>query len=320
MNWPTNLPDSEIKFLANSIVISPGRASNSVLEKVGGLGARQMWTVKEQGHLDHKLWAVRVQPLPPSTVIKAADEPPLIVLAHRKALKPTDASKINNWTPVPPDKQINFETVVGERIQLKVGPEAAREDDYDNPWGMTRNMNFNGNGRRRGGGFDIEDDGYAPRNQGQAQGNGYQKPPPYRGGNQNRGRGGGGGGNSGGGGDRGPSGGGGGGSHRNPPYPQRGGGRGGGNRDVSGGRGGGGQGAGGGGRNRGGRGGYKSLDDVGTNSPRYGGQGTGGYQNYTPNYDDGPTGTNSDYDRAFPPMGGAGAGRGNDSGGLPYGH
>lgn len=296
--------ESDFRFLADKILISHRLASASVLNKVGGIGHKQTWQVTGTACYESQIWAARVAPVPPTASYHTDTATPLVILALRKDARAVDAGRIQNWQTLPTEKQYIFQTVVGEKVQLRV--DRANDGEIDNESPPAQRAL-----KRRHAGVEesqAERDSCRPaasqsyrgsygnddnRRPGPGGGNGS-----YRGGNQNRGRGGG----------NGP---GGGNMHRHPSHTGGRGGRGGG------GGGGGGAGRGGGG-NRGGRGrgGYKSLDDVGTGAGRYGAQGNA-YQNaqqQQPNYDDGPSndgrgGGDAAYNANFPPLGG----------GLPYG-
>ena len=216
---------SNIKLFGTNIMIAPRAASQTALDKVGGLGAKQVWQVSATGCYQNSVWAARVVPVPPSAQFFTEAPLPIVVLACRRGAKTADANLIKDWTPVPSERQYVFATTVGEKAQLRVRPENAPDDEPEFA-GMNRRGGPNGVGNRRRG----QDDGDDRRDDHRRASGGY------RGGNANRGRGGG---------DR----------HRNDPYPR--GGRGGGNR-----RGGGGGGGGGGPRRDRNRGAYKSLDDV----------------------------------------------------------
>ena len=297
---PLSLPDSELKFLANSILITPRPAQQSVLDKVGGLGAKQIWKVTGIAAYESKIWAARVAPIPPSATYYTENPSPIIVLACRKGARPMDAARIQNWQPVPEDKQFAFETTVGEKVQLRIEKENSSDNEHESPFASGKHF-FN-QGKRKHLHDDFDDrapPGHRPGYNDENRRNNHQNGNSYnRGSSQNRGRGGGGGG------------GGIGNGHNSSGRSQ-----------AHVGRGGRGGGRGGGGGNRGrGRGGYKSLDDVAINS-KYG-QGSG-YQSQQPNYDDGP-GTDS-YTNSFLQAGGGGGNRGNGDGpwggdgGLPYG-
>lgn len=230
--------EHDLRLLANNILITPRPAPRSILDKVGGMGARLRWKVTGTASLENRIWAARVAPVN-GEKIYTENSTPMVVLATRRATKPMEAGRIANWQPVSGEQAIEFETVVGEKVLLRIEEEVSGEDEYEASFPNGKNARkhpreddgrefvrpapssgrgiWNGNGNARGGG----------RGGGGGQ---YSSP---RGGFQQRG-----------GGDRGRGGGRGG----------RGGGRG---RGGNEGRGGGG----GGGRGRGGRGGYRSLDD-----------------------------------------------------------
>ena len=305
VSLPTTNLDSEMKILANNIMITPRPAAPSVLEKVGGLGAKQIWQVTGTGSYQNSVWAARVAPIPSSANYYTENPTPIIVLAHRKNGKPIDGVRIQNWQPVPTEKQLVFETTVGEKIQLRIEREHAGENEYDSLFANgsksqnnnninTNNHTINPNKRRYPG-----DDNDDRRNDENRRPNGN-----YRGGNQHRGRG-----------DRG---GGRGGAHRNPPYPDRS------RRDRDrdrdrdrrgvGTQGGGGGAGNGGSERRNRQRGYRSLDDVGGSARN------GGYGSNHPNYDDGPA-HGADYNSSFPPLGGSGrngGGHNNGGGGGMY--
>ena len=281
------MTETDVKFLANNILITFGPAQSTLLNKVGGIGYKQNWQVSGFASLDSKVWAARVSPIPPISVYHTENHVPFVLLAHHKSARPGDANRIQNWQSVSADKQYVFQTTVGEKVQLRVEPETDGESEYDS---LFDRRTFK---RRRSpppGEYDSLLDRrtlmrrHSPppgpqQNQRNGHGNDENRRTNggvgHRGGNQSRGRGGGGG-------------------------------RGGGNNNNRGGRGGGpGRGGGGNNRGRGGgqRGAYKSLDDVGSGGGRY------NAQRGEPNYDDyAPGGDN--YNAAFPALGG---------GGLPYG-
>lgn len=307
--------DIGVALLGNHLLISAQTCSNFVLNKIGGIGSKQTWQVTGTGHFESRVWAARVAPVPPNSNIHTDHPVPLVILAHLKNYKPSEAYKIQNWQPVSQEKQYIFQTEVGERVQLGIGrigsegiedrvgqyshrnlkrgysslEDSPQERDsyHRNMQNIMqaptqhqrgRNQEFNESRRPNGGGNHVNN---------------------YKGGNQNRGRGGAGPGNQAGG------------QHRHQQHGGGGGGRGG----SRGGGGGGNRGGGGGGGNKGrARGGYKSLDDVG--SGRYGGGGGGGQgggfqnqQRQDPNYDDYvPQHGGDAYNVSFPALGAGGPG------------
>lgn len=302
VNLPSGMPESEVKFLANSILITPRPCEPSILEQVGGIGYKQTWQVTGMAVYESKIWAARVAPVPPNSAFHTDNPVPIVVLALLKGARPVDAGRIQNWQPVSADKQFVFQSVVGEKVQLRVEREVEGEGEYESLF-VHKNLK-----RRHDQDVAQSDRGihrFVPPGPYRSGYNNDENRRPsgnagYRGGrDQSRGRGG----NASGGGQ-----------HRYPPHNDKRGGRGGGN-------GGGGGRGGGGGNNRGrNRGGYKSLDDV-QNNGRSGGQ-SNGYQSFKPNYDDGPSGPGSQgYDTAFPASGDGGYTQpgGVGAGGLPYG-
>lgn len=128
---PPNMPDTELKFLANNVLITPRPCPNSILEKVGGMGNRLLWEVTGTATFENKIWAASVRPVPQSAKYYTENPVPIVVLAVRKGAKPIDAGKIQNWQPVPPDKAHIFETVVGEKVLLRIEEEDPKENEYE---------------------------------------------------------------------------------------------------------------------------------------------------------------------------------------------
>lgn len=246
---PPNMEENNVRFLANNVLITFGPAQPYVLNKVGGLGSKQTWQVTGFGTLDNKIWAARVAPVPPTSHQHTDSNVPFVLLAHHKNARPSEANRIQNWQSVSADKQYIFQTIVGEKAQLRVEPIVDGESEYDSllPRQTLKRRHSPPQQSSRGGyGNDENRRPNAPNS-----GN--------RNGNQNR-----------------PRGIGGGRGNTNNARGGRGGGSG---RGGSGG---------GGGRGRGGgqRGTYKSLDDVGTGGGRYNAQrGEPNYDDYAPNGD-----------------------------------
>jgi hypothetical protein len=118
---PPGLAESnDLKYMANSILITPRPASRSILEKIGGMGKKLKWRVTGTGNLDNKIWAARVAPIPATEPFHTENPLPIVVLAVRKGARLIDAGKIQNWHPIPADKAMTFETVIGEKVVLRV--------------------------------------------------------------------------------------------------------------------------------------------------------------------------------------------------------
>ncbi|KAF2685700.1 hypothetical protein K458DRAFT_403071 [Lentithecium fluviatile CBS 122367] len=228
-----NGPDGDIRYLANSILITPKPCPQSILDKVGGIGNRVAWRVTGIASFENKLWAAKVEPVHKSTKYYSENPTPTVVLAIRKGGRPADAARINNWQPVSDTDSYEFESVVGEKMVLRIEEEQANESRWESY--------FPNKSHQRRPREEDEDNGFS-RDSRQQHPRAYddrrQNGPPnnYRGGNRERGRGG----------------------NRNPSYGARGGRGGGGYRGDRG----------GGGRGRGRGGGpsqYRSLDDVDRN-------------------------------------------------------
>ncbi|KAL4739463.1 hypothetical protein BDV11DRAFT_187477 [Aspergillus similis] len=200
---PHGLSDSnDLKYMANSILITPRPASRSILDKVGGIGKRLSWVVTGTGVFENKVWAARLQPVPSTEKYHTENRVPFVVLAVRKGARPVDASKIHNWHPVPSDKAIGIESVVGEKVILRIEEDGQAEDQFmnrsskrriqqerdddilypgqSNPEGAQgrQNHNHRGNNRHahddghRRGGYRGRGRGAGPRGRGNARGGG----------------------------------------------------------------------------------------------------------------------------------------------------
>ena len=128
---PPTMPDTEMKFLANNVLITPRPCPASILEKVGGMGSTTTWQVTGTAVFENKIWAACVQPVPHNKKYYTENPVPIVVLALRKGAKPIDAGKIQNWQPVPPEKQYVFESMVGEKVLLRIEDEDPRENEYE---------------------------------------------------------------------------------------------------------------------------------------------------------------------------------------------
>ncbi|KAI9676906.1 MAG: hypothetical protein M1817_006745 [Caeruleum heppii] len=262
VSLPPNMPDTDIRYLGNNILITPRPCPRTLLDKVGGIGHRLSWQVTGTAIFENKIWAASVRPVPDTARYHTENKTPIVILALRKGARPIDASRIQNWQPVSKDKAIVFDAVVGEKVLLRIEEEHPGEGEWESLF-PSRHL------KRRhlgGGNADTDTDSpsyHTPRYADTPDNNSHRPPYAYaaRG---DRGRGGGSGGNY-----RGNRGGG----------SYRGHGRGG-DRDRGGGSGRG-RGRGGGGGGGGPPHGYRSLDDMPDRGPNRG-LGNGG----VPNYDD----------------------------------
>ncbi|KAJ6040569.1 hypothetical protein N7444_009474 [Penicillium canescens] len=121
---PPGLADSnDLKYMANSILITPRPAPRSILEKVGGMGKTIKWKVTGTGTFENKIWAARVAPVSATEPWYTDNPLPLVVLAVRKGARLVDAGRIQNWHPASADMAMTFDTVVGEKVVLKIETE-----------------------------------------------------------------------------------------------------------------------------------------------------------------------------------------------------
>ncbi|KAG4416174.1 hypothetical protein IFR04_010693 [Cadophora malorum] len=128
---PPSMPDTEMKFLANNVLITPRPCQASILEKVGGMGSKTTWEVTGTAVYENKIWAACVRPVPETKKYYTENPVPIVVLALRKGARPIDAGKIQNWQPVPPEKQYVFESIVGEKVLLRIEEEDQGENEYE---------------------------------------------------------------------------------------------------------------------------------------------------------------------------------------------
>ncbi len=136
---PYNCPEHEIKYLANNILITPRPAPQSILDKVGGIGARTRWRVVGLANHENRVWAARVQPTDAGVQTYSDNRTLCVVLATRRNAKPIEANDIRNWQPVAAHLAFEFETTVGEKVLLRIEEEKHFEDDYEASFPNTRN-------------------------------------------------------------------------------------------------------------------------------------------------------------------------------------
>ncbi|RDL32531.1 Uncharacterized protein BP5553_08987 [Venustampulla echinocandica] len=205
---PPTMPDNEMKFLANNVLITPRPCPDSILEKVGGMGSKTTWEVTGTAVFENKIWAASVRTVPESKKCYTENPEPIVVLALRKGARPIDAGKIQNWQPVPSEKQFVFESTVGEKVLLRIEEENLTENEYESLFpnkALKRKHDdegrssggFYGNGQGQGGGRggSYQKENYGGRGgRGNHRGNGPQRGGHRgnnRGGGRGRGRGGG---------------------------------------------------------------------------------------------------------------------------------
>lgn len=176
---PPDLPEADLKYHGNNIMICPRPCPPSILEKVGGMKAKMRWAVTGVANMDNSIWAACLRPVPDGARFHTDNPSPIVVLALRKGAKPVDAGKITDWQSVPPDKAFEFESVVGEKVLLRIEPEDPGEGPYESLF--PHNKSTASKRKHPGGGNDD-----SPSNRYGDRGGGYHG-PGQRGG---RGRGG----------------------------------------------------------------------------------------------------------------------------------
>ncbi|CAK7222344.1 hypothetical protein SBRCBS47491_004834 [Sporothrix bragantina] len=135
LQLPPNFNRRDLKYHANSIMISPRTCPPHLLTKAGGMGSKMMWRVEAVGSVDNGVWAVKVRPTTPGTPYHTADSTPLVVIAVYRNFRPHEASRIRKWAPVPADKAFDFETTVGEkailRVESEIAPDTGDQEDSE---------------------------------------------------------------------------------------------------------------------------------------------------------------------------------------------
>lgn len=113
------IDSGEVRLLASSILITPYVPRKDILKKVGGYGKKVTWQVTGYARFEDRIWAARVAPVS-ETQIHTQDPTPLVVLAIRKGSRQVDATRIQDWEAVAPEKAFMFETTVGDKVMLKI--------------------------------------------------------------------------------------------------------------------------------------------------------------------------------------------------------
>lgn len=126
---PPNMAENNVNRIANHIMIAPGQADSGILEKIGGMGAKMTWQVTGLAYYQCCIWAARVAPIPTTAVTHTFSHTPLIVLATNKDTRQDLARQIQVWQPVPPDKRFILQTIVGEKVQLRIESDRTSELD-----------------------------------------------------------------------------------------------------------------------------------------------------------------------------------------------
>ncbi|KAK3384800.1 hypothetical protein B0H63DRAFT_395222 [Podospora didyma] len=128
---PQHLPEAELKYHGNNIMICPRPCPASIQEKVGGMGTKMTWQVTGTASFENSIWAACLKPVPATAKFHTDNPSPIVVLALRKGARPVDAGKIKNWQELPQDKTFIFETTVQEKVLLRIEAEDPTEGEYE---------------------------------------------------------------------------------------------------------------------------------------------------------------------------------------------
>ena len=166
---PYGLADSnDLKYMANSILITPRPMPRSIVDKVGGIGKKLSWQITGTAVYENRVWAARLTPIPPTEKYYTDNPYPIVVLAVRRGARPIDAGKIQNWNPVPAEQALTLLTEVGEKVVLRVEEENPNEGEWESQF-------TNKNNKRRHQ-QEREEDTLYPQSRQQL--NGYDGHPP----------------------------------------------------------------------------------------------------------------------------------------------
>ncbi|QDS71460.1 hypothetical protein FKW77_003966 [Venturia effusa] len=169
-----------VRVLANSIRITVGPASQQILQSLGGIGKRVRFRVTGLGVLENRLWAASVEPVPPNEKIQVLDRPPAVVLGMHQKSNFKELTHIQQWIPIPAAQAIEFETTVGEKVNVSI---VSENRAFNHVGQNNRKRPHDNDGAQQD--FVGNSSGPAPQSSNK-RGNSSAN---YRGGNQSRGRG-----------------------------------------------------------------------------------------------------------------------------------
>ncbi|KAI1744812.1 hypothetical protein F4680DRAFT_166587 [Xylaria scruposa] len=138
-----HIPDNQVKYQANAIIITPRPCPRDVLERIGGMHAKMQWGITGIGSWENNLWAVSLQPVPSSAPYHTDSSVPSVVIATRRTARPSDVNKIHQWQPILPEKVFAFETEVGEKVMLRIEPEDSPDEESDSFTSQKGKRKFN---------------------------------------------------------------------------------------------------------------------------------------------------------------------------------
>lgn len=140
--------ESDVKLLANNVLITPRPASKTVLAKTGQFGKCVEFEVVSVGQWENRIWAALVKPVDENVRIYSDNNQPVIVLALKRGTKPIEANRIeaSAWKD-PPKESIRFFGTVGEKLLLRI-EEDINEGEWESLFPKRRssgNVNHNNN-------------------------------------------------------------------------------------------------------------------------------------------------------------------------------
>ncbi|KAI0165200.1 hypothetical protein GGR52DRAFT_575291 [Hypoxylon sp. FL1284] len=139
----------DLKYLANTILITAKPCPKSVLDRIGGMHSKMKWAVADIGSYSKNLWAIRVKPVPANAKYHTDNPSPSVVLGLRRGARPADVNKIQHWQPIPPGKSFAFETTVGEKVLLRIDQDGGHHDDQNERPSQPRKRKFPADEDRR---------------------------------------------------------------------------------------------------------------------------------------------------------------------------
>lgn len=128
---PSSVPNHELKYHANNILICPRPCPPEVLAKVGGMKNTMTWEVIGTGCYENSIWAAQLRPVPATAKYHSENPVPLVVLAVRKGARPADAGRIEMWQPLPQNETFVFHTTVDEKVILRIESEGSQGTEVD---------------------------------------------------------------------------------------------------------------------------------------------------------------------------------------------
>ncbi|KAL7268683.1 hypothetical protein RUND412_008681 [Rhizina undulata] len=136
--------DSDMKFMANNVMISPRSATQHVIRKCGSFGTKVEFEIVGYGHYDNRVWACLVKPTDPSAKVYTENPQLTMVLATRGNARPHDSNNIKTWQPVPGGKRILFSSIVGEKMLLRIEEENMREGEWESRFPISNKRSRDG--------------------------------------------------------------------------------------------------------------------------------------------------------------------------------